>query len=100
MGRVRCEGGETQIERVLEHVGKESDRQKVGALIFVGDACEEGFEALCAAAGKLARRGVPAMMFQEGQDRAATRIFKKIAALTKGAHCTFDAGSARQLAEL
>jgi hypothetical protein len=39
-------------------------------------------------------------MFQEGRDSDANRAFKEIARLTKGAHCRFDSGAARQLAEL
>jgi hypothetical protein len=100
MRRIQCEGGETQIGRVLEHTAREHDQQKIGALVFIGDACEEELDALCAGAGKLGSRNIPALMFQEGNDRDATRAFKEIARLTKGGHCQFNSGSARQLAEL
>jgi len=39
-------------------------------------------------------------MFQEGDDREARQVFRAIADVTKGAHCRFDTGAARQLAEL
>jgi hypothetical protein len=51
-------------------------------------------------AGELGILGVPAFMFQEGNDPAAALAFKEIARLTKGAYCRFDAGSAAQLREL
>src|SRR6476646_1843958 len=42
MRSVRCEGGETQIERVLDHAiretGKASNGRGVNALVFIGDA--------------------------------------------------------------
>jgi len=41
MEKVMCRAGETQIKRVLEHALRESERGKVSALVFVGDACEE-----------------------------------------------------------
>ena len=44
--------------------------------------------------------GVPVFLFQEGHDPKAERAFKEIARLSRGAHCRFDAGSARQLREL
>jgi hypothetical protein len=100
MVRIHCEGGNTQIGRVLEHVRKETKRAKVNALVFVGDAMEESIDKLCAAAGELGLLGVPAFMFQEGNDPVAERAFKEIARLSGGAWCRFDAGAAAQLREL
>jgi hypothetical protein len=100
MVRIHCEGGNTQIGRVLEHVRKETKTAKVNALVFVGDAMEEGIDSLCAAAGELSLLGVPAFMFQEGHDPVAERAFKEIARLTNGAWCRFNAGAAAQLREL
>ena len=48
----------------------------------------------------LALLGVPAFLFQEGDDPNATRAFKEIARLTKGAHCRFGPGSAAELRAL
>src|SRR5258708_15636665 len=100
MVRIHCEGGNTQIGRMLEHVRKETKTAKVNALVFVGDAMEEGIDGLCALAGELGLLGVPAFMFQEGHDPAAERAFKEIARLTNGAWCRFDAGAAAPLREL
>src|SRR3954471_16351299 len=60
MGRIHCQGGHTQIRKVLKHARAESDRGKVAALVYVGDAMEEGIDDLAAAAGELGLRGVPA----------------------------------------
>ena len=100
MTGVRCRGGRTQIGRVLRHALTESAKQKVDALVFVGDACEEGIDPLCHSAGELGLRGVPAFVFHEGRDPVAGRAFKDIAKLSGGAYCRFDSASARTLREL
>lgn len=100
MERIDCRGGHTQIQRILSHAQRETEAAKVQALIFVGDAMEEGIDDLCAAAGGLGLRGVPAFMFQEGGDPVAEQTFREIARLTRGAYCRFDPGAAHQLGEL
>jgi hypothetical protein len=100
MQGVRCAGGMTQIERVLEHAIAETRQKKVNALVFVGDCMEEDIDRLCHLAGELGIVGVPAFVFHEGDDPAADRAFREIARLTAGAYCHFDAGSARQLRDL
>jgi hypothetical protein len=100
MERIDCRGGHTQIGRVLEHVRKEAKAAKVDAFVFVGDAMEEAVDDLCAKAGELALLGVPAFMFQEGNDPITERAFREIARLTGGAWCPFDAGAAGQLRDL
>jgi hypothetical protein len=100
MTTVRCVGGHTQIERVLGHVRGESEAARVNAVVFVGDAFEERIDDVCAKAGEVGLLGVPVFLFQEGDDASATRAYKEIARLTKGAWCRFDEGSARQLREL
>jgi hypothetical protein len=97
---VRCLGGQTQIERVLTHCIRETEAKKVNALVFVGDCMEEDVDKLCHHAGRLGLLGVPAFMFQEGQELVAQRAFRQIARLTGGAYCSFDASSAQQLKEL
>jgi hypothetical protein len=72
-------------------------RQKVHALVFVGDAVEEKDTDIYAIAREL---DSPAFMFQEGDCPAATTVFREIARLTNGAHCRFTPGAARELAEL
>ena len=61
---------------------------------------EEDVDQLSTLAGELGLIGVPVFLFQEGHDQRAERAFKEIARLSRGAHCRFDAGSARQLREL
>jgi hypothetical protein len=100
MNRVKCLGGRTQIRKVLHHAMKETKRQPVDALVFVGDCMEEDVDKLCHQAGELGLLGVRAFMFHEGGEPVARRAFEQIAQLTGGAYCPFDAGSARQLKEL
>jgi hypothetical protein len=100
MSKIKCDAGETQIEQVLEHVSRETLQRKINALVFVGDACEEGRDALARGAAKLAQLGVPAFMFQEGPDGHAQKRFEEIARLTRGAYHQFNQGSLAQLAEL
>ncbi|ALK09238.1 hypothetical protein [Blastochloris viridis] len=100
MTSIDCRGGHTQIARVLRHAGEEADRGRVHALAFVGDAMEEALDDLCAAAGPLALRGVPAFLFQEGTDAVAEQAFREIARLTRGAYCRFGPGSAAELKAL
>jgi hypothetical protein len=68
--------------------------------LFIGDALEEGPDEVIPEARELGRLGVPAFMFQEGDDRRVEQVFREIASVTKGAYCRFDPGAARQLAEL
>ena len=100
MGRIHCVGGHTQIRKVLQHARSEADRGKVAALVYVGDAMEEGIDDLAAAAGELGLRGVAAFMFHEGHDPIAEQAFREIARLTRGAYCRFDLSAAHELGEL
>jgi hypothetical protein len=100
MVKIRCEAGETQIERVLARASRETAQRKINAVVYVGDCCEESRDQLVPAARKLGDLGVPVFMFQEGPDQIAESRFKEIAELTHGAYYRFDRGSARQLAEL
>lgn len=97
---VRCEGGLTQIGKVLTNARRQAEQGPVAALVFVGDAFEEDIDKVCHKAGELGLLGVPALMFQEGDDPAASRGFAEIAKLTGGAHCRFDLSSAEALKEL
>src|SRR5262245_9202813 len=100
MSRISCQGGHTQIGRVLAHARAEADRAKVAALVYVGDAMEEAIDDLAAAAGELGLRGVAAFMFHEGHDPIAEQAFREIARLTRGAYCRFDLSAAHELGEL
>jgi len=74
--------------------------RKINALVYVGDCMEEEIDELAQLAGELGLLGVPAFVFQEGNELTAQRAFKRIAKLTNGAYCSFDAASARQLRDL
>jgi hypothetical protein len=100
MEKIDCRGGHTQLARVLAHARGESEKAKVQALVFVGDAMEESLDELSARAGELGLLGVPVFMFQEGEDATAERAFREIARLTRGAYCRFHPGAAHELAEL
>jgi len=100
MRAVSCVGGETQIERVLEHAIRESKKQRVHALVFVGDAVEENVDRLCKLAGELGLLGTPVFVFHEGGDAHAGRAFRQIAQLSRGAYLSFDLASADKLKEL
>lgn len=111
MGTIRCMAGTTKITRVLRHIRAENAREKIGAAIFIGDAVEEHPVELYDAASDL---GVPMFMFQEGngdvvylnqrgepvERQSVERVFREIARLSGGAYGKFDAGAAKQLAEL
>ena len=100
MRAVSCVGGETQIERVLAHSLTETKKQRVNALIFVGDAMEENVDRLCQLAGELGLNGVPVFLFHEGGDPIAARAFQQMAKLSRGAYVRFDLASADRLKDL
>jgi hypothetical protein len=100
MNKIDCQGGNTQIGKVLSEARREAVASGVRAVVFVGDAMEEAIDGLCAKAGELGLLKVPVFMFQEGQDAVAEQAFREIARLTGGAWCRFDPGAAAQLREL
>jgi hypothetical protein len=100
MTQIDCRGGHTQIRKVLSHARRETENAKVQALVYVGDAMEEAIDELCARAGELALHGVPAFMFQEGDDLDVEKAYREIARLSRGAYCRFNAGAAHELGEL
>lgn len=63
MSRVMCQAGETKYGKALAHVRKEHERQKINAVVMIGDAMEEIPEELYDAVSGL---GVPCFLFQEG----------------------------------
>jgi hypothetical protein len=103
MARVECRAGQTQIARVLAHAQRETLAAKVGAVTFIGDACEQpgdDFDRLGAAAVVLGRLKTPIFAFQEGREPSAEKAFRKIAEWSGGAYGRFDAGAATQLGDL
>jgi hypothetical protein len=97
MARIQCEGGYTQIGKILAHIRKENTAQKVSAAIFVGDAMEEDHGTLCDAAAAL---GVPLFLFQEDSDSEVEKTFREMARVSNGAFARFEPGAEAKLAEL
>ena len=52
----------------MAHAIAETKKQRVNALVFVGDAMEENVDRLCRLAGELGLNGVPVFLFHEGGD--------------------------------
>jgi hypothetical protein len=100
MEHIDCRGGHTQIGKLIAHARRETQKAKVQAMVFVGDAMEEKLDDLCQAAGELGLLAVPVFMFQEGDDPVAEQAFREIARLTRGAYSRFDPGAAHQLGAL
>jgi hypothetical protein len=100
MGKIDCQGGLTQIASVLSHTKRESEKQPLAALVYVGDSMEENIDELCSLAGELGLRGVKAFMFHDGRDKQAETAFREIARLTGGAYLPFDGNSPADLKAL
>jgi hypothetical protein len=100
MREVSCVSGFTQLRRVLAHVATEASHTRVGAFVYVGDACEEDPAVLYAEAGRLALLGVPAFMFHEGRDGDAANVFSEIARVTRGVFSRFDSSAPETLRRL
>ena len=100
MRSVTCAGDETQIQRVLQHAILETQRQKLGAVIFVGDAMEENVDRLSRLAAELGALKTPIFVFHEGHDPIARSTFQQLAQLSGGAYLPFDLASIHRLKEL
>ena len=100
MTGVQCLGGQTQIQRVLDHALAETRRDRIHVLVLVGDAVEEPLDALCHAAGQLGLHGTPVFAFHEGGNTQAGEAFRQIAKVSGGAYAPFDASSAAGLRDL
>ena len=100
MSGVRCLGGHTQINRVLDHAMKEHKNKRLRAVVFVGDALEEEADHLCHQAGQLGVLNVPLFMFQEGSDSRVKSAYQQMAQLSGGAYSPFNLQSAGELRDL
>ena len=100
MGGIDCRGGNTQISKVFAHARAEHARQKINAVVYVGDAIEENVDDLAEKAGQLGLLGCPMFVFQEGRDARVEAAFREFARLTKGAYARFDATAPQELAAL
>ena len=100
MGLVQCEGGRTQIARLLKHAQSEHRNTPMRALVFIGDAMEENPDNLCDLAGQCGLLKLPLFLFQEGSDRQVEQTLRTMAKLSGGAYARFDSSSADLLAGL
>ena len=100
MRRVTCEGGMTQIERLLNHSLREHRSNAIQAVVFIGDACEENPDRLISKAGEMGMLQLPLFIFQEGSDPLAQRSFQSMCSVSCGAWARFDHSSPGQLARL
>ena len=100
MLQVRCVPGHTQIKRTLEYAAASCVKQKIKAVVLIGDCFEESIDDVGHSAGKLGMMGVPVFIFHEGSDSAAKNAFQHIAKLSNGAYCSFDQNSVAQLKDL
>jgi hypothetical protein len=100
MDAVQCEGGHTQIARLLDHALLEHRKHEVRALAFIGDALEESADALCDLAGQCGLLKLPLFLFQEGQHPVVEKTFRSMATLSGGAYAHFGSNSAGALAAL
>jgi hypothetical protein len=100
MRGVHCVTGGTQIGRVLQHAIGETRRERVGALIFIGDCMEENADELIRLATEIGRHETPIFLFQEGNDPRVAQAFSAMAVASGGAHLAFDLAGIEQLKEL
>lgn len=100
MTGIECRGGHTQISKVFSHARAEHNKERINAIVYVGDAMEEDIDRLAQKAGEIGLLGCPIFVFQEGHDPIAETAFREFARLSKGAYARFDASAPRELAAL
>jgi hypothetical protein len=100
MLQVRCEGGHTQIQRLLRHALAVHRETPLRGLVFIGDALEESPDEVCHLAGQCGLRKLPLFVFQEGANSVVQRTFQSMARLSGGAWARFDQHSADTLSDL
>jgi len=100
MSGVSCLAGMTQINAVLRHAMVEHRKERIAALVYVGDAVEENVDALAQAAGEMGVLGLPGFFFHEGGDPVAANALRALARLSGGAYAPFDLNAAGMLRNL
>lgn len=101
MQGVSCEGGPTQITRLLRHyLEAGTPATPVRAMVFIGDAMEESAATLKELAGQCRLKNQPLFLFQEGTNPQVATTFEQLARLSGGAYAAFDSNSADHLREL
>jgi hypothetical protein len=97
---VQCQGGHTQIIRLLRHVLEAVKSEPLKAVVFIGDCFEEDVTEALRLAGQLRLFSLPLFIFHEGDDGYAQQVFRRMAALSGGACCRFSDRSAADLEAL
>ncbi len=100
MATVRCEAGQTQIERTLQFGLQEHKQSPIKGVVFIGDAIEEPPHRLLNLAGQCAMVKLPLFIFQEGHDGTVQDVFTQMARLSKGAYARFDLAAPDRLRDL
>jgi hypothetical protein len=100
MRKIECEGGMTQIGKVMAHALRETEKAPVQALVFIGDAMEENLDELALMAAKLGAHGVPIFLFQEGRDPAVRKAFRLLALKSGGGYFEFNPDKPRAVEQL
>jgi hypothetical protein len=100
MGGVVCAAGQTQIGRVLRHALAEHRKERVAALVLIGDAVEEDIDGLAGIAGEMGLSDLRGFFFHEGGDPIAGNAFRTLARLSGGAYAPFDLAAAGMLRKL
>jgi hypothetical protein len=100
MHKIDCEGGYTQIGRVLGHVLREHAQAPVQALILIGDSMEEEIGALAGLASQLGKARVPIFAFQEGRDAVVRSAFRLLALKSGGEYFEFNPDKPRAVEQL
>jgi hypothetical protein len=100
MNTVQCEGGLTQIEKVLQHVLREHAKAPVQAVTFIGDAQEENLDVLVGLADKLGAAGIPLHMCQEGDVGSVRKAFRLLALRTGGTYSAFNPAAPQTIERL
>lgn len=103
MLKLSCEGGNTQIAKLLRLVLDESE--KLSAAVFVGDHFEEDPDELFGLAAMLRDKAIPLFVFHECDDHdkwslQAKPLFKRMAEISGGVYVEFKPDSGQVLREL
>jgi hypothetical protein len=99
----RCEGGLTQIGRLLRHALKEAVSGEISAVVFIGDSYEEKEDDLLPLAHKLKEASIPLFVFYECPVALQGYVhekFRRLAEAAGGAYCSFNQASGDILCEL
>ena len=78
MERIDCRGGHTQIGKVIAHAKRETQANKVQALVFVGDAMEEKLDELCHLRASSACSGCRHSCSRKATIRSRSRRFARL----------------------